>query len=282
MPAGSLLIIDALNHLFRSYHGLPPLSTSKGVPTGAVYGFVKTLMHLHKTYGCTHWCAVYDTPGSKAPRRALFPEYKAHRGPCPPDLPPQIELSKEVLTAFGIPQLAARGVEADDLIASLALRAEAAGMLVLIASSDKDLMQVVTPNVRILNSKEQVIGEAEVAARFGVPPKLVRDVLALAGDTSDNIPGVPGIGEKTAGGYVATYGGLEEVLAAPIKGKRGDALRKHAADARLSQALVQLRTDCPIELSLEQMIKTEPNPVTLYAMLDRLEFNSMAARPKED
>ena len=218
---GTLYIVDALNFLFRAFHALPPLSNSRGVPTGAVYGLCQMLLRIEREWRPTHLCVVYDAPGPTF-RDEIFPAYKANRPPMPPDLVAQIDLSHQVVDAFGLPALSLPGVEADDAIASLARQAVGAGLRVVICSSDKDLMQLCSERIQLLDTmKNKLLGPTQVQEKFGVPPDRLGDLLALMGDSVDNVPGVAGIGPKTAADLISQYGSLDGVLehVAEIKGE---------------------------------------------------------------
>src|SRR5262245_24291436 len=193
---GSLYVVDALNYVFRAFHALPPLTTTKGVPTGAVYGLCQMLLKVEREHKPSYLCAVFDAPG-RTFRDEIFAEYKAHRPPMPPELAAQVELLHKVIATFKIPALTVPGVEADDVIATLACQGAAAGLRIVICSSDKDLMQLCDDRIQLLDTmKNRMLGPAEVQEKFGVPPRQVGDVLALMGDSVDNVPGVRGIGPK--------------------------------------------------------------------------------------
>src|SRR3954453_22298227 len=251
----SLYILDAMNFLFRAFHALPPLKTTRGLQTGAIYGLCQMILRIEREQTPTHLCVVYDAPGENF-RNRIFSEYKAHRPPMPPELADQLGMVRQVVEAFGLTQLAVPGFEADDIIAPLARIAVAAGMEVVICSSDKDLMQLCGGPVWLLDTmKNRKIGAAEVKEKFGVSPEQVGDVLALMGDAIDNVPGVPGIGPKTAAELIQKYGSLEAVLAgaADIKGKRGAAIVEARDAIRVSRELVRLRDDVPLPKTLEEL-----------------------------
>ena len=244
----SLFIVDALNFLFRAFHALPPLTTTKGLQTGAIYGLCQMILRIEREERPTHLCVVYDAPGDNF-RNEIFPAYKAHRPPMPPELAAQMALTRQVVEAFGLTQLEVAGFEADDIIATLAKVAKAAGMQVVICSSDKDLMQLCDGDVSVLDTmKNRRLGVEEVREKFGVPPELVGDVLALMGDSIDNVPGVAGIGPKTAAELINKFGSLDGVLAGAgeIKGKRGASIVEARESIRLSRELVRLRDDVPL------------------------------------
>src|SRR3982750_1914761 len=235
----SLYIIDALNFLFRAFHALPPLKTTRGTQTGAIYGLCQMILRIEREQKPTHLCVVYDAPGENF-RYALYSEYKAHRPPMPPELAEQLAMGGRVIEASGLAQLEVAGFEADDIIATLAKIAGAAGMDVVICSSDKDLTQLCTDDgsVAVLDTmKNRRIGPAEVREKFGVGPERVGDVLALMGDSIDNVPGVAGIGPKTAAELINRFGSLDELLAhaGEVKGKRGEALVAARESVRISR-----------------------------------------------
>jgi DNA polymerase-1 len=246
-------IIDSHGQLYASYYAIRELTSPTGEPTNATYGFVATLLKILREEKPDYLAACFDLPGPTH-RHELFEEYKAQRKPMPTDLIVQIERVREILGLMGIPQVESPGFEADDCIATLARQARAAGMEVVICSRDKDLEQLVGPGVTMLDTKTFERLDAEgIMKRRGVRPEQMQDVLALMGDASDNIPGVPGIGDKTAVKLVAQYGSLEGVLAhaAEIKGKLGERLRQHKEDALRSHELVRLEADVPLAVDLE-------------------------------
>jgi DNA polymerase-1 len=278
----SLYIVDALNFVFRAYHALPPLTTSRGTPTGAVYGLCQMLLRVERENRPTHLCAVFDAPG-RTFRSDLYAEYKAHRPPMPPDLASQVELVHRVIDTFRIPKIQVEGVEADDVIATLACRAAETGLKVVICSSDKDLMQVVDERICLLDTmRNRFLGPAEVREKFGVPATLVADVLALQGDSIDNIPGVPGIGPKGAAELVNRFGSLAGVLehAAEVKGKKGEALLAAREAVRVSHQLVTLRCDVPVPVDLEELRRRPPERPAMVALLRDLEMFRIITQEK--
>jgi DNA polymerase-1 len=276
-----LTLIDGSGFIFRAFHALPPLRRSDGTPVGAVYGFCtmlfKTLLENH-----TEALVVVFDASRQTFRQEIYPEYKAHRPEAPEELIPQFQLIRDACAAFNVPAIEAVGFEADDLIATYAHHARGAGYDVCIISSDKDLMQLVSPGISMLDPiKNRPIGEAEVLEKFGVPPAKVVDVQALAGDSSDNVPGVPGIGIKTAAELINAYGDLENLLARAheIKQpKRRAALLENAEKARISRQLVSLRQDAPLPLPLVEL-KTRPlEQFSVNTFLRTQGFNSLIAR----
>jgi len=282
-----LYLVDGSGYLFRAYHALPPLSRkSDGLPTGAVSGYCNMLWKLLEDMkgedAPTHLAVIFDA-GKTTFRNRIYPQYKAHRPEPPEDLIPQFPLVREATRAFGVPSVELENYEADDLIATYAALARKQGARVTIVSSDKDLMQLVEDGVVTLldTMKGKRIGQAEVMERFGVPPSRVIDVQALAGDSSDNVPGVPGIGVKTAAELINAYGDLETLLkrAQEIKQpKRRESLIEHAGNARISRVLVTLDDKAPIREQLHEFGVRDPEPATLIAFLKAMEFNALLKR----
>ncbi len=265
-PRQHLYLVDGSAYIFRAYHRLPPLTNPQGVPVGAVYGYTTMLWRLaedlNKADGPTHLAVILDASG-KSFRNDIFPEYKANRPPPPEDLKPQFPLIRDATRAFSLPCIEEQGLEADDLIASYARAAAADGWDVTIVSSDKDLMQLVGPygesggRIDMLDTMKNLrIDTPEVEEKFGVPPVLVGDVLALMGDSVDNVPGIRGIGPKTATKLIQEHGNLEAALAAAPAmkpSKLRESLIEQAEMARLSRVLVALKEDCALPLPLEDL-----------------------------
>ena len=284
-----LFLVDGSSYIFRAYHALPPLTRkSDGMPVGAVAGFCNMLWKLLREDIAgekpTHLAVIFDH-SSDTFRNDLYDQYKAHRPEAPEDLRPQFGLIREATRAFDIPAVEQKGFEADDLIATYARQAREAGATVLILGSDKDLMQLVGNGVFMYDPmKDKRIGPDEVAEKFGVPPNRVIDVQSLAGDSVDNIPGVPGIGIKTAAQLIHEYGDLDSLLARAneIKQpKRREALIENADKARLSRLLVTLKDDVPVETTLDQLGTTEPVPGKLVTFLKTMEFTTLTRRVAE-
>jgi DNA polymerase I len=282
-------LIDASGYLFRAYHALPPLTRpSDGLPVGAVHGFCGMLWKLLRETGeldpPTHIAAVFDY-AAKTFRSDLFDGYKANRQAPPDDLVPQFPLVRDAVRAFNVACIEQEGYEADDIIATYACQALDAGAEVTIVSSDKDLMQLIRPGIRMYDTmKNKVIGEAEVEERFGVPPAKVVEVQALIGDSSDNVPGVPGIGVKTAALLINEFGDLETLLdrASEIKqDKRRENLIQFADQARLSKALVILDCHAPLEVPLAEIAVRQPDAAALTAFMRKLEFTALLRRVAE-
>jgi DNA polymerase I len=270
----SLYVLDALNFLFRAFHALPPLRTTKGEQTGAIYGLCQMLLKIEREERPTHLTVVFDAPGGNF-RNDLYSGYKAHRPPMPPELAGQIAMVHTVIEAFGLTTLEVPGFEADDVIATLAKMGAEAGMDVVICSSDKDLLQLCRDGVSILDTmKNRRLGPAEVREKFGVGPEQLGDVLALMGDSVDNVPGVEGIGPKTASDLINRYGTLDELFAhvGDVKGKRGEALAASRELVRTSRELVRLREDAPLPKTLAELHRIEPDRERLRALFRELEF----------
>jgi DNA polymerase-1 len=270
----TLYVLDALNFLFRAFHALPPLKTTKGDQTGAIYGLCQMLLKIEREERPTHLTCVFDAPGENF-RNQIYVGYKAHRPPMPPELAGQIGMVRTVVEAFGLTTLEVPGYEADDVIAALARRGTEAGMEVVICSSDKDLLQLCNDDVSILDTmKNRRLGPEAVREKFGVGPDRLGDVLALMGDSIDNVPGVDGIGPKTAAELINKYGTLEALLehAGEVKGKRGEALVAARDLVRTSRELVRLRDDAPLPKTLEELHRVDPDRNRLRHLFHELEF----------
>ncbi len=274
-------LIDGSGFIFRAFHGLPPMTRPDGTPVNAVYGFTTMLMKLLADSQSDHVAVIFDS-SRRTFRSEIYPEYKAHRPPAPEELVPQFPLVREATRAFDLPAIELEGFEADDLIATYARLAVEAGARVTIVSSDKDLMQLVGDRVEMYDPmKNRAIGEAEVREKFGVPPNKVVDVQALCGDSSDNVPGVPGIGVKTAAQLIEEYGDLDTLLAraGEIKQpKRRETLLVNAEMARISRELVRLRTDAPVPVPLAELDVKPPAPEKLAAFCAAQGFRSLMGR----
>jgi DNA polymerase I len=279
--AARLCLVDGSGFIFRAYHALPPLTRGDGTPVGAVMGFCNMVARLIETHAGDRIAIVFDTARVSF-RNEFYPEYKAHRPDPPEDLKPQFAIVREATRAFDLPAIELAGFEADDLIATYARLAREAGEDVVIVSSDKDLMQLVRPGVAMLDPiKQKTIGEAEVFDKFGVKPDRVVDVQALAGDSTDNVPGVPGIGVKTAAELINQYGDLETLLAraGEIKQpKRRESLLANAELARVSRRLVLLRDDAPVPVPLAELTLKTPDPEKLRTFLSAQGFRSLLGR----
>jgi DNA polymerase-1 len=276
-----VFLVDGSGFIFRAFHGLPAMSRPDGTPVNAVYGFTTMLMKLLDDTDADHVAVIFDA-ARKNFRNDIYPEYKAHRPPAPEDLVPQFALIRDAVAAFNIAAVEMEGFEADDLIATYAAQARTQGAKVTIVSSDKDLMQLVGDGVEMLDTlKNRRIGPAEVVEKFGVAPDKVVDVQSLCGDTADNVPGVPGIGVKTAAQLIEEYGDLDSLLAnahAIKQPKRRENLILHADAARMSRTLVTLRTDVPVPVALDSFAKRRPDPAAVGAFLAEQGFKSIASR----
>jgi DNA polymerase-1 len=288
-PGDHVFLVDGSSYIFRAYHALPPLSRkSDGLPVSALAGFCNMLWKLLRDDVAgekpTHLAVIFDH-SAQTFRNDIYDLYKAQRSEPPDDLRPQFGLIREAVRAFDIPAIEQQGFEADDLIATYSREASEAGATVVIVASDKDLMQLVSTNVVMLDPmKEKRIGPAEVFEKFGVPPDKVVDVQALAGDSVDNVPGVPGIGVKTAAQLILEYGDLEEILsrASEIKQqKRREALVANADKARVSRQLVKLENHVPLTTPLRDLVVHDPNPERLINFLKAMEFAALTRRVAE-
>ncbi|MBU1664758.1 MAG: DNA polymerase I, partial [Gammaproteobacteria bacterium] len=251
----TLLLVDGSSYLYRAFHALPDLRNPEGEPTGAMYGVINMLKRLRRDYPSAHAACVFDAKG-KTFRDDWYPEYKAQRPPMPDDLARQIAPLHEAVIALGWPLLMIDGVEADDVIGTLTREAEAAGMEAVVSTGDKDLAQLVTPAVRLVNTMtNEVLDEAGVLAKFGVPPTRIVDYLTLVGDTVDNVPGVDKVGPKTAVKWLAEYGGLDGLRARAdeVKGKAGENLRAALDWLPMARKLVTVKTDVALPEHVTQL-----------------------------
>jgi DNA polymerase I len=274
--ADALYLVDLSNYVFRAFHAIAPLTNSKGEPTNATYGTVSMLSKLVDDRKPAYLGVAMDSPGPST-RKALDPRYKAHRPAPPPELVHQLKRCKEIVEAYGIPIFYGDGVEADDCIAVAVMRAKARGLRVVVASSDKDLLQLVDEDKVVCwdAMRDRVFGPPEVIAKLGVPPNQVRDLLALVGDSSDNIPGVPGIGMKTGAELLAQFGSMEGIYKNLDQVKRAkirENLVAHEADARLSQQLVSLDPEAPCDLDPEKLRYGGADTTRLRELFTELEF----------
>lgn len=277
-PRRTCYLIDGSAYIYRAFFALPPLSNSQGLQTNAVYGFTTMLMKILRERKPDCLAIAFDEKGPTQ-RHEEFKEYKAHRPPMPEGMSAQIPYIHQVVEAFGIPVVRKQGLEADDLIGTLARKAEAAGYEVVIVTGDKDMLQLVTPAVRIYDPmKDKWLGEAECREKFGVEPARVIEIMGLMGDATDNIPGVKGIGEKTAAKLIAGFGTIENLLkhVDEVKPARTQTLLKEQAEnARLSRKLATIQTDCPVEFDAKAFKTHPPNPDRLAPILRDLEFTSL-------
>lgn len=274
-----LYLLDGSSYIYRAYYGYRDFATSTGMPTNAVFGFTKMLLNLLQENQPDYLAVIFDPPREETFRRELYPEYKANRDAMPEDLADQIQYIRKILQALNIATMKIAGFEADDVIATLARRYTSEELQVTVVTGDKDLMQIVDQKISLLDTmRDKRSGPQEVLERFGVPAERVPDVLGLAGDTSDNIPGVPGVGEKTAAELVRRFGSLEDVLKWKhlVSGKkRKENLQLYADQARLSKTLATVRYDVELVVSLDDLARQEPNLSTLMPLLRELEFEAL-------
>ncbi len=287
MARAPIVLVDGSSYLYRAFHALPPLTTSNGQPTGAVKGVLNMLKRLMKDYPDSPMAVVFDAPG-KTFRDELYSEYKAHRPPMPDDLRSQIEPLHACVKALGLPLLCIEGVEADDVIGTLAHQATQAGRDAVISTGDKDMAQLVNGHITLVNTmKEETLDEAGVEEKFGLPPALIIDFLALMGDKVDNIPGVPGVGEKTAigllqgmgGGLDTIYGDLERVTTLGFRGAKTlpKKLEEHREQAFLSYQLATIKTDCDLPVGLDDLDIAHPDREALVELYKEMEFKQWLA-----
>lgn len=278
-----VILVDGSSYLYRAFHALPPLTNSKGKPTGAVKGVINMMRRLQKDYPQSTLVVVFDAKG-KTFRDDIYPEYKANRPSMPDDLRLQIEPIHQIIQAMGLPMLVIDGVEADDVIGTLALEATAAEQPVIISTGDKDIAQMVNEHITLVNTMTNTLMDREgVIEKFGIPPELIIDYLALLGDKSDNIPGVPGVGEKTAlgllqgiGGLDDIYGRLDEIATLDFRGAKNLApkLEEHRELAYLSYTLATIKTDVPMPMPLAELHNSEADHAALLALFKEMEFKT--------
>jgi DNA polymerase-1 len=271
-------IIDGNSYIYRAFYAIKTLSTSSGLPTNAVFGFTNMLLKVIQEKRPDHIAIAFDPKGPTR-RHAEFKEYKAHRPPMPRDLVPQIPYIHKLVEAFRIPVFIREGQEADDVIATLAVRALQDGMNVVIVTGDKDILQLVRPGITVYDTlKDKTYGPGDVEERFGVPPDRMVEIMGLMGDASDNIPGVPGIGEKTAQALIRQYGTIENLLARSheiTRPRLKQSLMDYTHLARLSRELARLHTDVDLEVNYDSLKLKEPDNPALLAILRELEFTSL-------
>ena len=276
LPDNPLILIDGSSYLFRAYHALPPLTTTRGQATGAIKGVINMVRSLIKEYPDSPIAVVFDAKG-KTFRSDIYEQYKAHRPPMPDDLRSQIEPIHEIIKAMGLPLIVVPGVEADDVIGTLAQQATAQKRDTLISTGDKDLAQLVNEHVTLLNTMtKEVLDIDGVKNKFGLGPELIIDYLGLMGDKSDNIPGVPGVGPKTAVKWLEEYGTAEQLIerADEIKGKAGENLREHIEQLRLSRELATIKCDVELDIGLEDLRHIDVDKEALLSWYLTLEFRS--------
>jgi len=274
-----LILVDGSSYLYRAFHAMPSLSNSKGFPTGAVYGVVNMLRRLLNEYDPTLIAVVFDAKG-KTFRDQIYEQYKANRPAMPDDLVQQIKPIHDVIRALGIPLLCVEGVEADDVIGTLAKQAEQTGIDTLISTGDKDLAQLVNAHVTLINTMtDTVLNPEGVNGKFGIPPELIVDYLALVGDTVDNIPGVPQVGPKTAVKWLLEYGSLDNIMANAnkIKGKVGENLIASLAQLPLAKTLATIKLDVELNIKITDLERKLPESEKLMSMYRDLEFKNWLA-----
>ena len=275
-----LLLVDGSSYLFRAYHALPPLMSSRGEPTGAIRGVINMLQKTLQDIQPDYVAIVFDAKG-KTFRDELYPQYKATRPSMPDDLAVQIEPIHDFVRAMGLPLLMVSGVEADDVIGTLAVQARDHGMKTVISTGDKDMAQLVNPDISLINTMSNTrMNEAGVVEKFGVRPDQIIDYLALIGDTSDNVPGVPKVGPKTAVKWLAEYNNLDAIMqdADNFKGKIGENLRASLDFLPLSRELVTIKTDVELDETPETLSRAELDLATLQSMVERFEFSTGLAQ----
>ena len=277
MSARKLILVDGSSYLYRAFHALPPLSNSKGEPTGAVLGVLNMLNKMIKEESPERIAVVFDAPG-RTFRDDLFDQYKAHRAPMPDDLRSQLQPLLDVVAAMGLPLLRVAGVEADDVIGTLARQGAESGYEVLISTGDKDMAQLVGPRVELINTMSNTrLDRDGVKAKFDVYPEQIVDYLALVGDSSDNIPGVTGVGPKTAAKWLNQYRTLDELIAhaGDIAGKVGENLRNELPMLELSRKLATIDTALALDLDADALAAVAPDVPRLRELYARLELRAL-------
>ncbi|MGD8641953.1 MAG: 5'-3' exonuclease H3TH domain-containing protein, partial [Gammaproteobacteria bacterium] len=271
-----LILVDGSSYLYRAFHAMPNLTNSAQEHTGAVYGVVNMLRKLLKDYDPKYMAVVFDAKG-KTFRDDIYKEYKANRPPMPPELSGQIEPLHQLIKAMGIPILVVDGVEADDVIGTLAVQAAQQKMDTLISTGDKDMAQLVSDHVTLMDTMKNAFMDRDgVIKKFGLPPECIVDYLALMGDKSDNIPGVPNVGPKTAAKWLEQYDSIEGIKqhADEIKGKAGENLRKAIDQLALSRQLATIKCDVGLDVKPEDLQRQEPDKQQLTELLSHLEFKT--------
>lgn len=279
MSSPKLVLVDGSSYLFRAFHALPPLTTATGQPTGAIYGVLNMLRRLLKDYEPDAVAVVFDPKGGSF-RNRLYAEYKANRAEMPDDLRVQIQPLHDIIRAMGLPLLVVDDMEADDVIGTLVKHAEAQGYQTIVSTGDKDMAQLVTSQTSLINTmNNKVMDIPGVETKFGVKPEQIIDYLTLIGDTSDNIPGVPKVGPKTAAKWLAQYGSLDVIVehADEIKGKVGENLRAFIPQVPLTRELVTIKCDVPLDTTIDQLKQGEQDVETLKHFFTELEFRNWLA-----
>lgn len=274
-----LILVDGSSYLFRAYYALPPLTNSKGYSTGAIYGVINMLRKLMVHYQPDYMAVIFD-PRGKTFRNDLYRAYKANRAEIPNALHNQIEPLFEIIQALGLPLIIKEGYEADDVIATLAKKAKQEGFHVLVSTGDKDLAQIVNSHVTLINTMtDRLLDPHGVKEKFGVPPEKIIDYLTLTGDNTDNIPGIPKVGPKTAAKWLSQYGSVEAIVkyASEVKGKVGESLRAHLDILPLARQLVTVISDLSLEERPTDLVPLQKNREKLIKLFTRLEFKSWLA-----
>ena len=282
MKKDKLVLVDGSSYLFRAYHALPPLTNSKGFPTGAIYGVINMIKKLLEDEAATNFIVVFDAPG-KTFRTDLYKEYKATRPPMPDDLKPQIEPIHEIIKAMGLPLVMVSNVEADDVIGTLSKKASNKNLPVVVSTGDKDMAQLVNKNITLINTmNHQRLDRDGVKKKFGVYPEQIIDYLALIGDKSDNVPGIPGVGAKTATKWLNEYNTLEKIIEKSnlITGKIGEKLRANIDQLPLSKKLVTIDQDLDIKLNDYKSIPQ--NKASLLSLFKELELNTFYSQLSDE
>lgn len=276
MSQSPIVLVDGSSYLFRAFHAMPPLTNREGHPTGAIYGVTNMIGKLLETYQPEQIAVVFDAKG-KTFRNDLYPEYKAHRPPMPDELRVQIEPIHQIVKALGLPLLVIEGVEADDVIGTLAVQATQAKRDALISTGDKDMAQLVNEHITLINTMTDTLMTPEkVVEKFGIRPDQIIDYLALMGDSSDNIPGIPKCGPKTAVKWLEAYGTMDNLIAHAdeIKGKIGETLREHIPNLPLSRQLTTIRIDCDLPINLPDLTRQAPDVEALKTLFAEYEFKN--------
>ena len=284
MSDSKLVLVDGSSYLYRAYHALPKLTSSRGEPTGAIHGVLSMILKLAKEQETEHFAVVFDAPG-KTFRDEMFDEYKANRPPMPDDLRLQIDPLLEAVPAMGLPMLRIEGVEADDVIGTLCRQAAADGMQVLVSTGDKDMTQLVDKNITLVNTMSGTLLDRDgVKKKFDVFPEQIIDYLGLVGDSSDNIPGVPRVGAKTAAKWLNQYGSVASIIenADEITGKVGESLRENLDQLKLSQDLATIRQDVDLLLTPRELKRSAGDSKTLRALYKRLELKTLLRQLDSD
>ena len=276
MSQSPIVLVDGSSYLFRAFHAMPPLTNREGHPTGAIYGVTNMIGKLLETYQPEQIAVVFDAKG-KTFRNDLYPEYKAHRPPMPDELRVQIEPIHQIVKALGLPLLVIEGVEADDVIGTLAVQATQAKRDALISTGDKDMAQLVNEHITLINTMtDTLMTPDKVVEKFGIRPDQIIDYLALMGDSSDNIPGIPKCGPKTAVKWLEAYGTMDNLIAHAdeIKGKIGETLREHIPNLPLSRQLTTIRIDCDLPINLPDLTRQAPDVEALKTLFAEYEFKN--------